>query len=75
MGNADGGWRGVISGLEALVGFKSIAVMMSTMMVDEWIPEDADASNFEHKALLGPVCRLGVFRHEWVSRLVACFRL
>ena len=58
-------WRGVISGLEAIVSIKPLAIMLTRM--DEWNPTNASAQNFELVSLLGPICRLGVFSAEWVS--------
>lgn len=36
--------------------------------LDAWNPKDdsVNAYNFESKALLGPLLRLGVFEREWV---------
>lgn len=68
LGGADSSWRGVVSGLEVLVSIKSIAAMITRM--DEWIPSEATAANFEVTSLLGPLCRLGVFSPEWVGSLI-----
>jgi ubiquitin conjugation factor E4 B len=65
LGGGDASWRGVVSGLEALVSVKSIAVMITKM--PEWIPANATAASFEKVTLLGPLCRLGVFGREWPS--------
>jgi ubiquitin conjugation factor E4 B len=65
LGGGDASWRGVVSGLEALVSVKSIAVMITKM--PEWIPANATAASFEKVTLLGPLCRLGVFGREWVN--------
>lgn len=65
LGGGDASWRGVVSGLEALVSIKSIAIMITRM--PEWIPANATAANFEKVTLMGPLCRLGVFAREWVS--------
>jgi ubiquitin conjugation factor E4 B len=65
LGGGDASWRGVVSGLEALVAVKSIAVMITRM--PEWMPANATAASFEKVTLLGPICRLGVFGREWVS--------
>ena len=65
LGGGDASWRGVISGLEALVSVKSIATMITRM--EEWIPVNATAFDFERRSLLGPLSRLGVFPQEWVS--------
>jgi ubiquitin conjugation factor E4 B len=67
LGGGDASWRGVVSGLEVLVSIKSIAVMITRM--PEWNPLDATAPTFEHRSLLGPLCRLGVFPREWVGPL------
>jgi ubiquitin conjugation factor E4 B len=73
LGGGDAGWRGVVSGLEALVAIKSIAVMITRM--PEWMPANATAASFEKVTLLGPLCRLGVFGREWVSlrQAMLCF--
>jgi ubiquitin conjugation factor E4 B len=68
LGGGDSSWRGVVSGLEALVSIKSIAVMITRM--PEWNPAHATAPTFELWSLLGPLCRLGVFPREWVRSLV-----
>lgn len=65
LGGSDSSWRGVVSGLEVLVSIKSIASMITRM--EEWIPIQANAANFETTSLLGPLCRLGVFFPEWVG--------
>ena len=70
LGGSDNSWRGVIGGLEALVAVKPIAIMITKM--PEFIPENADAHNFEPTSLLGPLCRLGVFAMEWVSCVPGC---
>ena len=59
------GWRGVISGLEALVSVKPIAAMITRL--PEWNPETASAPEFETRSLLGPLLRLGVFHRDWVG--------
>ncbi|RDX42611.1 hypothetical protein OH76DRAFT_1410953 [Lentinus brumalis] len=65
VGFASGdGWRGVTSGLEALVSVKPIATMITRL--PEWNPE-VSASEFESKSLMGPLLRLGVFHREWPS--------
>ncbi|KAI0712081.1 ubiquitin elongating factor core-domain-containing protein [Earliella scabrosa] len=58
------GWRGVISGLEALVSVKAIANMITRL--PEWNP-DVPAPEFEVKSLMGRLLRLGVFHREWPS--------
>ena len=58
------GWRGIISGLEALVSVKPVAAMITRL--PEWNPE-VSASEFESKSLMGPLLRLGVFHREWVN--------
>ncbi|KAJ7095825.1 ubiquitin elongating factor core-domain-containing protein [Mycena belliarum] len=63
LGGGDAGWRGVVSGLEALVSVKGIAVMITRM--EEWNPANATAASFETVSLLGPLCRLGIFGREW----------
>jgi len=70
LSGGDSGWRGVVNGLELLVSIKSIAVMISRM--EEWNPPYATAPTFERQSLLGPLCRLGVFPHEWVRSLFCC---
>lgn len=64
LGGGDASWRGVVTGLEALVSIKSIAVMITRM--PNWVPENATAASFERVTLMGPLCRLGVFAREWV---------
>lgn len=61
---SDPRWRGVLTGLEALVGHKEIATMIIKM--DEWNPVDATSATFETKSLMGPLLRLNVFSREWV---------
>ena len=61
---SDPQWRGVLTGLEALVAQKQIAIMITRM--DEWNPADADATTFETRSLIGPLLRLNVFSREWV---------
>ncbi|CCL99711.1 uncharacterized protein FIBRA_01733 [Fibroporia radiculosa] len=56
-------WRGVISGLEALVSIKSLAIMITRL--DAWDPANALAPTFERVSLLGPLLRMGVFGREW----------
>ncbi|KIK52087.1 hypothetical protein GYMLUDRAFT_50156 [Collybiopsis luxurians FD-317 M1] len=63
LGGGMASWRGVTSGLEALVSVKSIAAMITRM--PEWNPAHANAANFETLSLMGPLCRLGVFAREW----------
>jgi len=53
----------VIAGLEALVSIKPIAIMITRL--DEWNPKSATAANIERVSLMGPLCRLNVFGHEW----------
>lgn len=60
---SDPRWRGVLTGLEALVAQKQIATMITRS--DEWIPADATAATFETKSLMGPLLRLNVFSREW----------
>ncbi|KAI9443115.1 ubiquitin elongating factor core-domain-containing protein [Lactarius indigo] len=48
---SDPRWRGVLTGLEALM--------------DEWNPADATAVSFETTSLMGPLLRLNVFSREW----------
>jgi hypothetical protein len=68
LGGGDASWRGVVSGLEALVSIKSIAVMITRMK--EWNPPEATAPTFERLSLMGPLCRLGVFGREWVRSII-----
>ena len=64
IGFASGdGWRGVISGLEALISVKAIAAMVTRL--PEWNP-DVAAPEFEMRSLMGQLLRLGVFHAEWV---------
>jgi ubiquitin conjugation factor E4 B len=67
IAGGDAGWRGVVSGLEALVSIKAIAVMITRM--EEWNTPSATAATFEKVTLMGPLCRLGVFSGEWVGFL------
>ncbi|KAJ7212066.1 ubiquitin conjugation factor E4, partial [Mycena pura] len=71
LAGGDAGWRGVVSGLEALVSIKAIAVMITRMQ--NWNPLNATAATFEHVSLLGPLCRLGIFGREWPSIAQAYF--
>ena len=64
LGGGDASWRQIVGGLEALVGVKSIALMITRL--EDFNPPNANAANFETTSLLGPVCRLGVFTREWV---------
>ncbi|KIY63497.1 hypothetical protein CYLTODRAFT_493873 [Cylindrobasidium torrendii FP15055 ss-10] len=63
LGGGDAGWRGIISGLEALVSVKPIAIMITRL--EEWNPSTATPPTFEYLSLMGPLCRLGVFPREW----------
>lgn len=65
LGGADQGWRNVMSGLEALVSIKPIAIMLTQM--EEWNPQAATAPDFETQSLMGPLLRLSTFGFEWVS--------
>ncbi|KAJ6613305.1 ubiquitin elongating factor core-domain-containing protein [Mycena sp. CBHHK59/15] len=71
LGGGDAGWRGVVSGLEALVSIKGIAVMISRM--EDWNPPNATPASFERISLLGPLCRLGIFGREWPGIAQAYF--
>lgn len=66
LAGGDAGWRGVVSGLELLVSIKSVASMITRMV--EFNPPEATASTIEKVSLMGPLCRLGVFGKEWVSK-------
>lgn len=66
LAGGDASWRSVIGGLEALVSIKSIAMMITRL--ENWIPPNATAPDFERVSLLGPLLRLGVFEREWVRR-------
>ncbi len=66
---SDPQWRGVLTGLEALVAHKEIAAVITKM--DEWNPSDATAATFETKSLMGPLLRLNVFSREWVRETQA----
>jgi len=61
---SDPQWRGILTGLQALVAHKQIAIMITNM--DEWNPADATAITFETTSLMGPLLRLSVFSREWV---------
>lgn len=65
LGGVDASWRGIVSGLEALVAIKPIAIMITRM--PEWNPPSATPPTFEFMSLLGPLLRLNVFPREWVS--------
>ncbi|KAJ7761518.1 ubiquitin conjugation factor E4 [Mycena maculata] len=71
LGGGDAGWRGVVSGLEALVSIKGIAVMITRM--EDWNPPNATAATFERVSLIGPLCRLGIFSREWPGIAQAYF--
>lgn len=60
----DASWRGIVNGLEMLARVKSVGAMITRLA--QWNPKDATASDFEKKALFGPLCRLGIFPLEWV---------
>jgi ubiquitin conjugation factor E4 B len=64
LATSDPQWRGVLTGLEALVAHKQIAIMITKM--DEWNPVVATAVTFETRSLMGPLLRLNVFSREWV---------
>ncbi|KAG2045883.1 hypothetical protein BDR06DRAFT_965538, partial [Suillus hirtellus] len=63
----DSAWRGVVGGMEALVGVKPIAEMITRM--PQWLGEGfrvvVTAANFERMSLMGPLLRLGKFSREW----------
>jgi ubiquitin conjugation factor E4 B len=61
---SDPQWRGILTGLQALVAHKQIAITITKM--DEWNPADATAITFETRSLMGPLLRLNVFPREWV---------
>ncbi|KAI6129728.1 ubiquitin elongating factor core-domain-containing protein [Pisolithus croceorrhizus] len=63
IGGGDSSWRAVVTGVEALVRVKSIAVMFTRLA--EWNPPHATAASIEISSLMGPLCRLGVFSREW----------
>lgn len=65
--NRDAGWRGVVGAMELLVSIRSIAVMITQM--PEFNPPEATAPTFETVSLMGPLCRLGIFGREWVSKI------
>jgi len=64
LASTDGKWRGVLGGLEALVGNRSIAAMITRL--EDFNPAGATAATLELSSLLGPLCRLGIFPFEWV---------
>lgn len=70
IGGGDSSWRAVLSGVEALISIKSIAMMFTRL--PEWNPSDATAATFEVVTLMGPLCRLGVFSREWVGSFQPC---
>jgi ubiquitin conjugation factor E4 B len=59
----DAGWRRILAGLEALIGVKGGADVLTSL--PEWIPEGAGAATLETTALLGPLLRLGVVERDW----------
>jgi len=63
----DLGWRAVVSGMEALVGIKPIAEMITRM--PEWLGEgfgmEVTAESFERLSIMGPLMRMGTFSREW----------
>ncbi|KAI0043444.1 hypothetical protein FA95DRAFT_1563296 [Auriscalpium vulgare] len=59
----DSQWRGVLSGLEALISHRSIAHML--VRADAWAPADAGAPDFEKRSLMGGLLRLNVFALDW----------
>ncbi|KAG2066491.1 hypothetical protein BDR04DRAFT_1106685 [Suillus decipiens] len=63
----DSAWRGVIGGMEALIGVKPIAEMITRM--PQWLGQgygvEVTAANFERLSLMGPLLRLGTFSREW----------
>lgn len=61
---SDPQWRGILTGLEALVAHKQIAIMITKM--EEWNPANATAVTFETRSLMGPLLRMNVFSREWV---------
>ncbi|KAG1788098.1 ubiquitin elongating factor core-domain-containing protein [Suillus plorans] len=67
LSGGDSAWRGVIGGMEALVGVKPIAEMITRM--PQWLGEgfgvEVTAANFERLSLMGPLLRLGTFSREW----------
>ncbi|EIW81074.1 hypothetical protein CONPUDRAFT_55967 [Coniophora puteana RWD-64-598 SS2] len=65
LAGGDSSWRGVVSGLEALVSVKPIAIMITRL--PEWCPPTATGATLEKVSLMGPLCRLGVFSREWPS--------
>ncbi|KIO02810.1 hypothetical protein M404DRAFT_27705 [Pisolithus tinctorius Marx 270] len=63
IGGGDSSWRAIVSGVEALVSIKSIAVMFTRLT--EWNPPLATGASIEMLSMMGPLCRLGVFSREW----------
>lgn len=68
LAGGDAVWRGIISGLEALVSVKPIGNMITRL--EDFSPPNAQAQNIELISLFGPILRLGVFDREWVSLIV-----
>lgn len=66
LGGGDSVWRSVLAALETLVSVKGVASVITRL--DEWCPVNADPAQFEHRSLMGPLLRLGVFNREWVSK-------
>ncbi|GJE98441.1 Ubiquitin conjugation factor E4 [Phanerochaete sordida] len=71
LAGGDASWRGVISGLEALISVKPIANMLTRL--EDFNPPNAQAHNIELVSLFGPILRLGVFDREWPSISAAYF--
>ncbi|KIJ54955.1 hypothetical protein M422DRAFT_153298 [Sphaerobolus stellatus SS14] len=63
LGGGDSAWRSIVSGLECLVRIKGIATIIPNL--SDWCPEDIGPADIEHKSLMGPLLRLGVFSREW----------
>ena len=69
LAGGDASWRGIISGLEALVSVKAIGNAITRL--EDFNPPNAQAHNIELTSLFGPILRLGVFDREWVRYITS----
>jgi ubiquitin conjugation factor E4 B len=59
----DAAWRRILAALDALLSVRGAPDALTSL--PNWCPADASAADFEHRALLGPLLRLGTFAGEW----------